>query len=151
MIPPPVGLLETERLLLRPVEAEDNIFMFALRSDAEVNKYVPITPPEHIFEMDAFIKKIQNNQAERKSDLWIIVLKETGRAIGTITLWQYDWEKREAEIGFTLMKEYWQKGIMKEAAKIVFAIANNYSSRLDTQIQYRLAKNTAGIKYATQS
>jgi len=46
---------------------------------------------------------------------WGIYFKDQHRLAGTICLWNFRKEERKAEIGYELLPEFQQKGIMKEA------------------------------------
>lgn len=115
----PLKSLNTERLLLRPLETADSEDIFQLRSNSEVAKY--INRPLSRFESEAveFIKKITENIVTNKSAYWGIALAETNRVIGTICLWNLEPENFRCEIGYELFPDFQGKGYMQEAVKAV--------------------------------
>ena len=48
---------------------------------------------------------------------WGLILKETGKFIGTCGYTSFDYENNTAEIGYVLSKDYWGMGLAAEAAK----------------------------------
>ena len=115
----PFPILETERLLLRRVDANDINEIFALRSNPETMKYIPRPlvktnedALEHIAMIDA---KIENNEGIN----WGIVLKNDPKIIGIIGHYRIKPENFRAEIGYMLLPEFNGKGIISEAVKEV--------------------------------
>lgn len=115
----PFPILETERLLLRRIDANDVNEIFALRSNPETMKYIPRPlvktnedALEHIAMIDA---KIENNEGIN----WGIVLKNDPKIIGIIGHYRIKPENFRAEIGYMLLPEFNGKGIISEAVKEV--------------------------------
>ncbi|MFV5689798.1 GNAT family N-acetyltransferase [Flavobacterium sp. ZT3R25] len=113
----PFPNLETERLLLRRVDASDVNEIFNLRSNPETMKYIPRPlvkttedALEHIAMIDA---KIENNEGIN----WAITLKENPKLIGIIGHYRIKPENHRAEIGYILLPEFNGQGIMAEAVK----------------------------------
>ncbi|RYY39676.1 MAG: N-acetyltransferase [Chitinophagaceae bacterium] len=114
-------LLATDRLLLRPLASHDDAVIFALRSNAEVNRYLGRKPAERIEDAQAFIEMIQANTRTRETYYWAIDCKETGQMIGTIGLFQFAEDGSGAEIGYELLPHNQGKGFMREALGSVIA------------------------------
>lgn len=115
--------LHTSRLLLRPLQETDEDFVYSLRSNEQVNKFIGRAPAKNIEDARAFIKKINDGTAENKSYYWGIVLKETGTMIGTVCFWNLSADRKSAEIGYELHPDHQGKGYMDEAIKEVIAFA----------------------------
>jgi ribosomal-protein-alanine N-acetyltransferase len=111
----PFPILLTERLILRRLTIKDAKEIFALRSDVEVNKYLD-RPKANITE-DAinFINKITNGINNNEWIYWAITLRNDGKFVGTICLWNISQENDSAEIGYELFPEFQGRGLMKEA------------------------------------
>lgn len=92
--------LETERLLLRPIEASDFERIYAWSSDPENVRYMG-WPPNTADSAKAFIA-----MAEPGRDFGI-VLKSTGVLIGTGGI---NVKGHVAELGWILDKAYWKHG-----------------------------------------
>lgn len=112
--------LETDRLLLRPFEADDAQEVFdCWECDPEVAKYMLWTSHNDINRTKEWIK-FEVGQIDRED--WYrfaIVLKETGKLIGTGLIY-YSQEGKAWHIGYNLGRIYWKKGYITEAmAKII--------------------------------
>ena len=113
----PFPNLETERLLLRRVDANDMKEILALRSNPETMKYIPrplVKTNEDALEHIAMIdSKIESNEGIN----WAITLKDNPKLIGVIGHYRIKPENYRAEIGYMLLPEYHGKGIISEAVK----------------------------------
>lgn len=108
--------IETDRLVLRraiPEDAEPMLRNWA--SDPEVTKF--LTWPTH--ESVEVTKKVLERwvSSYEKADYyhWMIVLKEIGEPIGSISTVQLREDIAEAEIGYCIGKPWWHRGIVPEA------------------------------------
>jgi len=112
-------LIETERLFLRRLVANDAPAIQQLRSNNEVNKY--LNRPKSINEEEclAYIEMIGNNFIEGKSFYWVLTLKHDATLIGTICLWNFDVKTDTADLGYELTPKYQGKGLMNEAVEKV--------------------------------
>ena len=116
-------ILTTERLTLRQLSADDQQNIFALRSDAEINKYLGRELSKTIEDAINFINKVNDNIRKNNSIYWVITLGETKTFVGTICLFDFSNEKNSCEIGYELMTKFQGQGIMKEAAEKVIDYA----------------------------
>ena len=112
--------IETERLLLRRACAEDAEPMFRnWASDPEVTKY--LTWPAHgsiaVSEMviDSWLPEYTKDSYYQ----WMIVLKELGEPIGSISVVRQNDRVKEAEIGYCIGSHWWHRGIVAEALTAV--------------------------------
>jgi len=110
--------LNTERLTLRQLSADDLDELFALRSNEQVNRYLG-RPAATIESTIAFIEKINQITTEGQGFYWAITLKDDPKLIGTICYYNLNHEKDSAEIGYELLPDYHGKGLMDEAIKEV--------------------------------
>jgi ribosomal-protein-alanine N-acetyltransferase len=115
----PFPVLKTERLTLRQLVSGDANEIFALRSDANVNKYLGRRPSVSIDDAITFIQTIDDNIKRNDSIYWVITLNGTDKLIGTICLFDFSDDNTKAEIGFELLPGFHGKGIMQEATSKV--------------------------------
>lgn len=111
--------IETPRLILRKITAEDTAAMFSYGSNEEVAKYVTWDVHKTISDTEAFIRFVQDQYANQKVAPWGMEYKETGEFIGTIDFVWWKPNQQSAEIGYVLAPEYWGKGITTEAADAI--------------------------------
>lgn len=119
----PFPILATERLTLRQLSIGDQLNIFALRSDKEINKYLDRQISRTIEDAISFINKVNDNIKKNNSIYWVITLTKTKTFVGTICLFDFSNEKRSCEIGYELMTKFQGQGIMKEAAEKVIDYA----------------------------
>lgn len=116
-----IPVLETQRLILRPVSLEDADDMFEYCSDEQTVRYV--TFPKHESKEDTvksikefFLTKTDRGQFPSHA----LVLKENGKMVGTCDFGSLRGLKKDTtEIGYILNREYWGQGLMTEAVRAV--------------------------------
>jgi [ribosomal protein S5]-alanine N-acetyltransferase len=112
-------VIKTSRLLLRSLDADDRKAIFLLRSDEQVSKFIQRNRMTSEAEADGFIGKIRSN-VERGPDLyWAICLNMGPDLIGTICLWNFSEDRKQAELGYELFPAFQGRGLMAEAVKVV--------------------------------
>ena len=112
--------IETSRLILRRAVREDAESMFCnWASDPEVTKYLTWPTYEKV-ETAYQILDLWASEYE-KSDYyqWMIVLKELGEPIGSISVVRQNDRVEEAEIGYCIGSRWWHRGIVSEALAAV--------------------------------
>jgi len=107
--------LHTPRLILRWLDKSDRDLIFALRLDLRVILHTGIAQYLDIAQADDFIQRIEQDMKNNKSLTWTMFLLSTGHSIGTICFWNLSADKKEAELGYDLLPEYWGQGYVPEA------------------------------------
>lgn len=106
-------LLETERLLLRPLGCDDLDEFAALHTDPEVTRFIR---PFDRSEAEERLRLDEREWRQRGHGLLAIVNRESGDFIGRAGLkyWpQFD----ETELGWVLRRDAWGRGYATEAAR----------------------------------
>lgn len=109
--------LESDRLILRPINIDDKKEIFAYRSDKETNKYQGWIP-ETIGDVESFIDNIAKQIDEPGT--WFqfsIIEKNSEKIVGDIGLHFWDKDNRQVEIGCTLNKSFQKKGYATESLR----------------------------------
>ncbi|MFC3927988.1 GNAT family N-acetyltransferase [Streptococcus caprae] len=106
-------MIETERLLLRPVTLQDAEEMFSYASDEENVRWT-FAANQSLDETKNIIASIYLASSLGR---WGIELKKTGQFIGTLDMHKIVEAVGRAEFGYTLDKQFWNQGYMTEAAK----------------------------------
>ncbi|MBP1039980.1 GNAT family N-acetyltransferase [Vagococcus sp. BWB3-3] len=111
-------ILETERLVLRPVTLEDAADMYEYASDEETTTYV--------FDKHKTIEDTRENLAtyflSKPLGTYGIILKDQQKMIGTIDI-RIDEANRKAELGYTLNRAFWGQGLTTEAGQKMLWLA----------------------------
>jgi len=119
----PFPTLTTERLTLRQLTTHDGQAIFALRSDAAINKYLGRQPSKTIDDALHFINSVNENIQQNNAMYWVITLTHTKEVVGTVCLYDFSSEKNSCEIGYELMTKFQGQGIMQEAVTAVIDFA----------------------------
>lgn len=112
-------ILETERLIIKPITIGDKDEIFEYRRDTETNKYQGWIP-ETIEDVEVFIGN--TSKQINVPETWfqfVIVDKETQKIVGDLGIHFIDPENEQAEIGCTLNKDYQNKGFATESVRKV--------------------------------
>ncbi len=112
--------LETQRILLRGWQLSDLEDFHAYCKNPHVG---PAAGWEPHADMEASRKILQS--FIEADDVWAIVWKETGKAIGSVGLHkdrQRDFPEARM-LGYVLSEEYWGRGIMPETVKTILSHA----------------------------
>lgn len=104
------SLIETERLILRPLCKADADDVFEWVGDPVVNRYMPYPVYQNVEQVKRWIQTIRPEDYE-----FGFVLKETGKVIGAGSIGLN--AERRYELGYNLNRQYWGKGYATEAAQ----------------------------------
>ena len=115
-------VLETERLIIRPIELSDAFEIYQWTSDERVTKYMSY--PTHT-DISQTIDWIKSTLTEEKEYNWAFVLKENDKVIGTGGIGPDNYLEGYWGIGYNLHYDYWHNGYCTEAMKAVIAFAHN--------------------------
>lgn len=111
--------METERLILCRIGTEHAEALLRLRTEEQVMKYIERPRPPGMDELMAFIEKVNTQVDNNENISWAVVLKETNEFTGIIGFYRPLPEHARGEIGYSMLPEFWGKGIMSEAMKAV--------------------------------
>ena len=112
--------IETSRLILRRAVPEDAEPMFRnWASDPEVTKYLTWPAHSNITVSETVLKSWLQEYEKGSYYQWMIVLKELGEPIGSISVVNQRDDIAEAEIGYCIGKHWWHQGIVSEALTAV--------------------------------
>ena len=113
-------LLETERLIIRPLLAGDDEGMFRMDRDPEVHKYLGNRPYKDIEESRENIRFVQQQYADHGIGRWAMLNKITNEFIGwtgfkfmTATVNKHT---GFIDFGYRLARDSWGKGYATEGA-----------------------------------
>jgi ribosomal-protein-alanine N-acetyltransferase len=115
---PPI--IETERLILRPLKTSDAEHIFKTwASDPRVTKYMLYTTHENSQVTYEWLKSVEEGESGPDYD-WGFELKSTGQLIGSGGL-AYHADEDAYAVGYNLAYDYWHQGYAPEAAKAFVA------------------------------
>ena len=79
-------------------------------------------PHQTLSETRAYIRYVRHLYREALPSSWGIVDRNTHHVIGTIGLMFYSSENRSCEIGYSMSRDYWGRGLMAEAVSALIRL-----------------------------
>lgn len=114
-------ILETERLLLRPLLASDAEALFEMDNNPNVHLYLGNEPVQAIDDVYGYIESIQNQYIKNGIGRFTVVVKDTNEVIGWAGIkFVTEPENNRTnfyDLGYRLQEKHWRKGYGLEAAK----------------------------------
>ncbi|HLR35211.1 MAG TPA: GNAT family protein [Tissierellales bacterium] len=136
-------VLETERLILRAWGLEDIDDFFEYAKDPDVGPNAGWKPHESKEESLAILENFIEGD-----EVWAIVDKETGKAIGSIGAHEDD-KRRDINakmIGYVLCQDYWGQGLVPEAVnKVLEYLFNDEKVELVSCYHYPFNKRSKRV------
>lgn len=119
-------LIETERLILRKMRADDAADMFEYAARKDVTEYLTWYPhPDKAYTRD-YLEYLGTKYRTGDFFDWAITLKkENGKMIGTCGFTSFDFANDGAEVGYVLNPEYRGQGLVPEALLAVLEFGFN--------------------------
>ncbi len=108
-------MLETDRIILRPITKEDAQPIFAMRSDPQVMRFIRAAAAK-LSEAENWVKLVSSRWADEKIGFCSLIEKQSGKFLGWCGLWRLE-ETGEIEVGYAITKEFWRRGYAAEAAE----------------------------------
>lgn len=106
-------ILETERLILRPLTVDDAEACFYWTGDPVVNKFMSYPVHSDISVTIDYLSSLNNTKGYK----WGIVLKENNLLIGSCGIGENNYIEGYWGIGYNIRKDYWNQGYTTEAVK----------------------------------
>lgn len=136
-------MIETERLVLKPLTTEDAHYFFEINNDPEVIQYTGDVP--FISEKDA-LEFLQNYDqfTKYKVGRMAVIRKEDNVFLGWCGI-KFNSSSNEYDLGFRFFKKYWNQGYASEAA----LASLNYgfeTLQIESIVGRAMEQNLASIK-----
>jgi ribosomal-protein-alanine N-acetyltransferase len=142
--------LQTGRLVLRELTMTDNEQLLAIRSNADINRFIGRSNEQTVEAVNQFIQDRRSDVRNGKGVYWAIELKDNPGLIGTICFWNFDYDTATAEIGYELLPTHQGKGIMREAIEKVISFGFN-DIHLETITACPMPQNERSVKLLEHS
>jgi RimJ/RimL family protein N-acetyltransferase len=141
--------IETDRLVLRPMQIEDVDDLYQYQSNPEIVRFIPWPPRTMEQVKEAAEKTIATGKFELLEDKDYIVLvwelKSTGQVIGQSNMALVSKDNKCADIGWVTHQNYQRQGYAFEATKALlnYAFANTDVHRVIADIDTRVPESAA--------
>jgi RimJ/RimL family protein N-acetyltransferase len=147
-------LIEGRIINLRTLMISDAYSIYENARDREISKYTRLPYPYRLKHAYDFISLCQENYKKKAGYELGIELKKAGKIIGIISLIHVDNTRRTAGVGYWLGKQYWRRGITKEALTLILdygfntlKLARIYAKVLCSNLPSVILLQHAGFKY----
>lgn len=116
--------LLTPRVILRRITQDDAFNMYYnWTSDDEVTKYLTWNTHKSIENTKEVIKMWMEQYDSPYFYQWGIELKAIKQLIGTISLFNINFENKSCELGYCMGRKFWNQGLMTEACHYIINYA----------------------------
>jgi ribosomal-protein-alanine N-acetyltransferase len=109
-------MIETERLYFRPFELDDLPQLIEQRSDPDMNRYLGGTRLQNPEALEKRMHFYMSCYDSHGFGMCPMFWKETGEMIGAAGIQPLE-DTGEIEVGYSVIKEFWGRGIATEAAR----------------------------------
>ena len=115
--------LETPRLVIRRMTMADAGDIYDYGRDPEVSRHVLWDAHRSLADSRVYLRFILRQYRDGMPSSYGIVLKATGRVVGTIGFMWYSEENHSLEVGYSLARSLWNQGLMTEALEAVLRLS----------------------------
>lgn len=119
--------IKTSRLLLRPLGMKYLASTHEYSSDREATKYMVYLPDNTIEETADFLKNVDAEWGKDKPEFYEFAILFHEKHIGAISLY-LDETGTTGELGWIIHRDYWNRGIVTEAARELLTYSVNVLS-----------------------
>lgn len=113
------ALLQSARVDLRPVTADDLPDLLAINGDPEVTRHLPYETWRTLQDGSAWLQRMEALHQAGTGQQLVVVSRAEARCIGTVLLFKFDSASARLELGYVLGRRHWGKGYMREALTLV--------------------------------
>ena len=137
--------LATERLRLRPHNADDAEWLHELYSQPDVARYLLDEPWTAEVTHDKLTERLAKTDIDGETGALALVIEHDGVPIGDVALWLTDHEHRQGEIGWVLNPAHGGQGFASEAVRAVLALGFDHYKlhRVTAQMDARNSASAA--------
>ena len=131
----PSAPLRTPRLILRPVRMSDAQDIYDYSRDPEVARHVLWDAHQSIHQTRGYVRFLLKQYRSGQPGSFVIELAQERKVIGTIGFMWIQQENRSAEVGYSLSRAYWNRGLMTEALRALlgFGFEQLHLNRIEAQ------------------
>lgn len=117
-------IIETEHLILRPLELNDLDTAHEYASDIENTKYMVYLPNDTVEETKQFLQRVVTEWENESPSFYEFAIVLDGEHIGAVSV-SLDESRKEGELGWIINKRYQGNGYATEAAKAILDFSVN--------------------------
>jgi RimJ/RimL family protein N-acetyltransferase len=115
--------IESGRVLIRGIEEADMADLLVMNQDDEVLRFLPYPKWLTLDDGMAWLARVRKLEAAGTAVQLVMVDKASARVFGACVLFKYDEGSSRAELGFAMVREFWGRGLMREALTVLISHA----------------------------
>lgn len=144
----PSGSIFSDRFELRLVTYRDLQALLKIHRVDEVNRYLPFETWQGMEDAEIWYERVKQRHQDREAVQWVICERSAGQVVGSCIMFGYEHDHARLEIGYGLGRDYWGRGIAREAVGrlVSYAFDNMQIRRLDARVDPRNDGSNALLK-----
>jgi ribosomal-protein-alanine N-acetyltransferase len=111
--------LQGENIYFKTLNVNDGQELHEYASDEDVNRFIGWRLMHTLDETRDYIEVMLKRESAGTHLYASVVLKATQKIIGTVMIFNFDYEAKHAEIGYVFHKDHWGKGYGTEAVSMM--------------------------------
>lgn len=116
----PFPVLQSDRFTLRRVIRDDVPGIYNMRSNPEVMRFIPRPLSQTPADAEAVFNMMDEKIEQNAGLNWAIALREQPESfLGVIGIFRIDLDNYRGELGYMLLPEHWNKGVVSELIPII--------------------------------
>lgn len=119
-------MLANKHITLRAVEPEDLEFLYKIENESSLWLYSARKEPYSRFAIRQYINNYDQSVFERGQLRFMIVLNDENVTIGTIDIFDFDYNNRKAEIGIFIDLQYRHNGYAAQAIELLSSYSKDF-------------------------
>ena len=145
------GEVQTERLVLRRLQAGDGPAMFAIHGDPETNRHNPRGPDPDLSTSEETLRRWLQDWENDGYGYWAVTFPHAEDVIGFGGIGRFTWRDRDAlNLYYRLTPGVWGRGYATELARAAVNFARTYLPQLPVVARTRPG-NIASIRTAEKA
>ena len=137
-------VLETQRLILRPLRMRDAQDLYAYARDPQVSRHVLWDAHKSVWQSRQYLRDAIRQYRKGLPGSFAIALRDSGRMIGTIGFMWVNTDHASAEVGYSLARDCWNQGYATEALRAVLRFGFNTLRLNRIEAQHELDNPASG-------
>jgi len=119
--------IKDRNLFLRKISISDAEFFLNSLSEKDITNYLSLGPLRTLEHSKRLIRSYLKYWDNYLQFNYIVELHEVNKVkIGSISLWNVNWQHRRAQVGIWLIPSFWKKGLAQRSINLIKNIAFNH-------------------------
>lgn len=128
--------LQGEKIYFTPLSLDDAISIHTYASNPDISRFIGWQLKNDLKDTQSYIEEMLRREVVGTHLYASVVKKDSKELIGTVMLFAFDHEAKQAEVGYVFHQDFWGKGYCTEALSMIndFATKNLKLHRLHARV-----------------